>query len=495
MVVARGAWREHIPRQLAVVSACCLGMLVLVGITPIKADSAPRHVRTTFREHRLVANGAHPASRGAAGATVTTTTTPAGLDSFQVGYDYTQNSHLPSFAGGDPTAVASAKSLLTSMATFQNAFLMGWGTDDPEPYPGTFAWSSLDSSVEVMGSTVPASRRMITLASAPGWMKVGGASQEWNMNAAVDPSHFQDFANLAADVAQRYDGTHIGANGQLLPRVDYFDVWNELKGFWTSSGDTWNYQSYTEMYNDVYKAIKAVRPDALVGGPYAPVGAATAADIADPSSIQGAFGVVDQRSLDVITYWLQHKVGAQFMSMAGGPASTAESPFASGQYFVAVAHWLRGLNSQTYPGASTLPIIWAEFYPGLSSATGVATGREAVAVDVSTAIEAGVAGVNYMLVWEMEGDASPTLGEGVWTDAAKPLGGRPTALYGALADLSAFFPPGTPLYCAIATGPVSAIASRNVVLLVSESRGPLTVRVNQTRVHLDPYEVTVVPST
>ena len=262
-------------------------MLVLVGITPIKADSAPRHVRTTFREHRLVANGAHPASRGAAGATVTTTTTPAGLDSFQVGYDYTQNSHLPSFAGGDPTAVASAKSLLTSMATFQNAFLMGWGTDDPEPYPGTFAWSSLDSSVEVMGSTVLASRRMITLASAPGWMKVGGASQEWNMNAAVDPSHFQDFANLAADVAQRYDGTHIGANGQLLPRVDYFDVWNELKGFWTSSGDTWNYQSYTEMYNDVYKAIKAVRPDALVGGPYAPVGAATAADIADPSSIRG----------------------------------------------------------------------------------------------------------------------------------------------------------------------------------------------------------------
>ena len=165
------------------------------------------------------------------GATVTTTTTLIGYANFQVGYDYTQKSHLPSDAGEDPAAVASAKNLLTSMDTFQNVALMGWGSDDPEPSPGVFSWDSLDSGVEVMGSTVPVSQRMITLATAPGWMKVGGASQEWNMEAAVDPSHFADFANLAADVAQRYDGSHIGSNGQPLPKVDYFDVWNELKGF------------------------------------------------------------------------------------------------------------------------------------------------------------------------------------------------------------------------------------------------------------------------
>jgi len=85
--------------------------------------------------------------------------------------------------------VASANSLLTSMGAFRNAALMGCGSEDPEPSPGTFAWDSRGSSVEVMDSTVPASQRMITLASAPGWMKVGGASQEWNMNAAVDASH------------------------------------------------------------------------------------------------------------------------------------------------------------------------------------------------------------------------------------------------------------------------------------------------------------------
>jgi hypothetical protein len=52
------------------------------------------------------------------------------------------------------------------------------------------------------------------------------------------PSHSEDFANLAADVALRYDGTRTGTYGQLLPKVDYFDVWNELKGFWNSSGNT-----------------------------------------------------------------------------------------------------------------------------------------------------------------------------------------------------------------------------------------------------------------
>ena len=143
-----------------------------------------------------------------------------------------------------------------------------------------------------------------------------------------------------------------------MPKVDYFDVWNEMKGFWNSPANTWNYQAYTDMYNDVYQAIMAVRPDARIGGPYAPVGAGTAASVPEHSSISGGFGVVDQRSLDVLTYWLQHKVGAQFISMAGGPAATPESAFASSQYFVAVTNWLRSLSNKTYPGADTLPLVW-----------------------------------------------------------------------------------------------------------------------------------------
>jgi hypothetical protein len=425
-------------------------------------------------------------------ASVTTSGDVEGTADFDVGYTYTQQSHLAQ--GGQPSAVASAKHLLSSMGTFQNASLMGWGTPDPEPFPGTYRWGSLDSRIEVMADTVPASKRMITLCTAPGWMKIGGSSQEWNMESAVGPSHYEDFAHLAAEVAERYDGRHRSSDGTLLPKVDFFDVWNEMKGFWDTATTSWNAQAYTTLYNDVYAAIKVVRPDAEVGGPYAPLDARDPSTTVISSPVHGSFGDVDQRDLDVITYWLAHKTGAQFVSMDGGPSSTDESGFAAGQYFVAVAYWLRTLDSADYPGANSLPIVWAEFYPGIDSTSGVATGQEAVAVDVSNIVEAGHAGVNYLLIWEMEGNAegtSPSTGESVWTDTAGSRGGQPTALYAALVDLAHAFPPRTALYRSTIKGPVTALAGTNGVLVVSESSHDLVVTVNGTKMTLGPYAVTV----
>jgi hypothetical protein len=501
---------RHAPRRVAViVSVCVLSvMAAAIGLTTPAGAAARAHHHARLDHATSAAAKQHAAKKHkvkkskapaatTAGAVVKTSSKLVGIANFQVGDDYTQNSHLPADVGGNPKAVASAKSLLTSMDTFQNVALMGWGSDDPEPSPGVYNLASLDSEVDVMGATVPASQRMITLCSAPGWMKVGGVSQEWNMEAAVAPSHFQDFAKLAALVSERYDGKHRNANGQLLPKVDYFDVWNEMKGFWNSSANTWDYQNYTTMYNDVYRAIKAVRPDALIGGPYAPVGASTAATTSHPSSVRGTFGVVDQRALNVLAYWLQHKVGGQFVSMDGGPAVTDENGFASGGYFSAVVKWLRGLSNTTYPGAKTLPLMWAEFYPGLDSTTGLALGQHAVAIDMSNIMQAGNAGVSHMLLWEMEGGPSSTglfAGESVWTDTADAGGGRPTSLYVALHDLHSAFPPGTAVYATAAAGPVSALANKSGVLLVSHSPGAMTVAVNQTRVRMAPYGVTVVRS-
>ena len=499
------------PRRLTVIVTTICAVAAMAGAVgsspPANAASASHQARlkhhanagtvtTRAAKPHKTKGGKHPRSK-AAQAVVMTSSRRVGIANFQVGDDYTQTSHLPADAGGNAKAVASAKRLLTSMDTFQNVALMGWGSDDPEPSPGDYDFASLDSEVDVMGATVPATQRMITLCTAPGWMKVGGASQEWSMEAAVAPAHFQNFAKLAAAVAARYDGEHRGANGQLLPKVDYFDVWNEMKGFWNTATNTWDYQGYTTMYNDVYRAIKAVRPDALIGGPYAPLGASTAATTSHPSSVKGAFGVVDQRALNVVAYWLQHKVGAQFVSVDGGPAVTDESGFASGQYFSAVVRWLRGLNNSTYPGARTLPIMWAEFYPGLDSVSGLALGQQAVAIDLSNIIQAGTAGVSHMLLWEMEGGPSTSglfAGESVWTDTAKSGGGQPTALYVALHDLYAAFPPGTVVYSAALAGPITALANKNYVLLVSHSPGAMTVDVDRARVHLPPFGVTVVYS-
>ena len=174
---------------------------------------------------------------------------------------------------------------------------------------------------------------MISLCCSPTWMFDAGwvGRTDWNrLETAPLPSHFADYANLAKQVALRY------------PDVQYFQVWNELKGFWNDSLNRWDYEGYTALYNMVYDAIKSVRPTAKIGGPYIGV------------------DMGDKRTLDVISYWLAHKHGADFIVLDGGyDTQNAVDDFTDAHYFIQVARWLR---HQPH-GGSTLPFGWAEWYP------------------------------------------------------------------------------------------------------------------------------------
>src|SRR5690242_6337815 len=142
-------------------------------------------------------------------------------------------------------AVASAKTLMQASLTYQNQQIMGWGVGDPEPSPGVYNWDDLDERVQLMRNTK--AQMVLTLCCAPGWMRPEGYQDDWqNLEAAPAPSHVQDFANLAVQVALRY------------PDVKYFQVWNELKGMWSTSPDAtpgigdlnrWDYERYTTLYN------------------------------------------------------------------------------------------------------------------------------------------------------------------------------------------------------------------------------------------------------
>lgn len=430
-------------------------------------------------------------SAASADASVVTSTKAAAKVGFEIGFDHTQTSHLASDAGGDPAAVKSAKTLLTALNAPQNVHIMGFGAGNPSPSKGKYSWASLDSRIRVMGDTVPEAQRMITLCTAPGWMK---GTDDWNMEAAVQPAHFADFAALSAEVAKRYDGQHNDSAGKKLPKVSYFDVWNEMKGFWNNKANRWDYEGYTKMYNAVYTAIKQVRPDAKIGGPYPSFGPSPY----NPSNVKGAYGIIDQRSLDVITYWLRNKKGADFISMDGGPQTDHKTGalktdgFSAGQMFADLATWVRKLDNTKYPGARTLPIIWAEFYPGKSSATG----QKAVAITIDNAIKAGLAGVNDIYIWEPEGNAqgnSPYTGKAVWTDTAKSGGGKATSFYAALKTMRNNFPVGTQLYSASVKGNITALAGKDKVLLVSRSASTLRVSVNGALVSLSPYAIVIVP--
>ena len=183
----------------------------------------------------------------------TTTRRTIPTDRLVVGWTHTQYSIDP-----DNSAAANdaAIDILRDLAPVQNQHIMGFGALNPEPSKGVYDWASLDYRMDAIrrSGAIP----VITLCCAPDWMKGGkSGSTDWSrIEAAPLPAFFDDFANLSAEVAKRY------------PDVDYFLVWNELKGFFDNAQNRWQYELYVELYNKVYAAVKKVRPTAKIGGPY-----------------------------------------------------------------------------------------------------------------------------------------------------------------------------------------------------------------------------------
>jgi len=334
------------------------------------------------------------------------------LPQLAVGVTHTQAS-----IDGTGAAAASAEALLGSTpGTLQNQHIMGWGARNPEPSPGVFDWTDLDRRVALMRRT--SGTPVITLCCSPDWMKGGAAgTTNWNaLTVAPQVAHFDDFAELTRQVALRY------------PDVLHFQVWNEMKGFWDSSRNRWRYEDYTTLYNKVYVALKSVNPAIKVGGPYVHVQSWAPGANYYASTLSGPWGVVDRRDLDVITYWLANKVGADFITVDGGVlAKTSSTTTAmlvpevdATAKLEAVTTWIRQRTN--------LPVWWAELYavpysnPNLLSA-----------VDQATALTAAVAhlqaaGASAALFWEPEAKVGSTL-PGLWSSTTILGGGLPSLLY------------------------------------------------------------------
>ncbi|NIH80152.1 hypothetical protein [Amycolatopsis viridis] len=242
----------------------------------------------------------------------------------------------------------SGEQILGATPMLQNQHIMGFGVGNPEPAPGRYDWSRLDERMDLIERT--GGTPVITLCCAPDWMK-GGAigTTNWdNLAAAPLRAHFADFARLSAQVAQRY------------PQVQYFQVWNELKGFWNAARDNWDVAAYTDLYNQVYDAVKRVRPDARIGGPYVVLTSWSAPAATDhPSQLRGPYGVVDQRSLDVVSYWNEHKHGGDFVALDASTGTRDKglitTPDKASQIYADATRWARGVTG--------LPVWWSEFYP------------------------------------------------------------------------------------------------------------------------------------
>jgi hypothetical protein len=312
----------------------------------------------------------------------------------------------------DPgTAVSRIIEVLDAVAPVHNQHLMGWGALNPEPSPDDFDFASLDERIDMI--TELGAEPMLTLCCAPDWMKGGEAgTTDWSrIEEAPTPDHFDDFARLAQRAAERY------------PQVRRFNVWNELKGFYDADRNDWDAAGYTDLYNRVYEAVKEVRPDALIGGPYVVFDSwSSPSATSNPSAVRGPWGVLDQRSLDVMDYWLEHAVGADFIAVDARTATRdrglTTTDFEAVGKLSAVTEWVRS--------RSDLPIWWVEMYADTDNSTSSADPRRA-AVMAEAFVTVAQAGASAALLWQPQA-GKDFRSAALFTASSSRGGGRPLPL-------------------------------------------------------------------
>jgi hypothetical protein len=292
--------------------------------------------------------------------------------------------------------------------------------------------------------------------------------------------------------------------------VRYFQVWNELKGYYDPVTNAYDDSTspghpnkpdathgYTYMYNMVYDRLMRVadslgiaRGDVRVGGPYVVMDTWSSANQSNPSTITKPYGTFDQRPLDVVMYWLQHKAGAGFISVDCDTSNKdgVDIAYASvaSEKFADVVQWIRSLDATQYPGAATLPIWLAEWYA--NPYTDWANHDHSNAIKTVAMMDFLKAGGAVALAWG--GEADGRTGAGLWTDTVAG-GGKALPFYSSYQDFKRYFAPGTPLYQPTVTpaGLLDTVASASEVMVVNMTPNRVVASIDGTVVTLAPYQV------
>ncbi len=441
---------------------------------------------------------------------------------FSTGMTYSDAS-LDAGASGDATAIYNADALIAGSMDLQNTHIMGWGMPDPWPdpsTPGPTDWTALDGrmqSIVAMGGTP-----VITLDEAPWWMKgqlqadgstkLLTADDEWNgtlpYSSRILDDKMSSWLQLVQAVAERY---------MVAPyNVRDFQVWNELKGYYDPAQNDWDMDTsagdpaqpvarhgYTYMYNQVYKVLMRTAtalgiPDGsiMVGGPYIFLDHwEKPSQESNPSKLVEPYGTIDQRDLDVVQYWLQHKIGAGFITLDSstenrGTGRVIPDPFTASDIYADMVTWVRSLDNSKYPGAATLPIWFAEWY--------ASPHMDNTSADYDDAVKAYAmikfleAGGSTALIWSTSGDNWAD--KGVWTSTQYVGGGQPEPWYYTLKAFKDDFAPGTKIVKSVVSAPtqLEVMASAQQVMLVNKTAQTLTVSINGKIESLNPYAVRIV---
>ncbi|MFR0353616.1 GH39 family glycosyl hydrolase [Streptomyces sediminimaris] len=413
-----------------------------------------------------------------------TPVTPPGADRPEVGWGFTHTQY--SADEGDPAATDRVERLISGAGGLpQDQAIMGWGADNPEPVKGRYDFGAMDRRIDFIRRS--GGTPVVTLCCSPDWMKGGRAgvdNTDWSRSAletAPEPDHYADFAALAATVAKRY------------PDVRHFIVWNEFKGFWNDAKGRWDYEGYTKLYNLVYRALKKVDKNIMVGGPYLVM------DSVDPrageasATFKGPWGAMDQRVLDAFEYWNRHKAGADFVVVDGSSYTNDDEmlpdEFAATDKFTAVGRWVRRRTGG-------LPLWWAEYYVEPADGKGGRKGwseNRRVAVQAAGMIAMVRGGASSGFYWNPEDEKGDGCAGCLWTPTGGSDGGRELPMFGLVSRFHRAFPPGT-TYTTVSVAAddvpnVRVLATDRTVLVVNTLGRPISAKVDGRRFGMRAYEV------
>jgi len=467
-----------------------------------------------------------------------------GVSQFVLGMTHIDSSLIWADAG----SMAAGQNVIAQSTSFQNTHLMAWGVKDPWPdpsQPGPTEWDDLDRRIELTLAT--GGTPIITLAEAPWWMKgqrqadgttklIPTADGDYDVYTYATPvTDFRGFNYPAgyvspSPIAARVLDSQMNKWLLLVQRtaerymappynVRYFQVWNELKGYYNPGANRWDhttsagntngynaYHGYTYMYNQVYQRLRQVATNLgiplnqiKIGGPYVPL--KTWADpraggyaTTEPLLMNRPYGIYDQRDVDAIKYWLQNKTGAQFIVWDGGTKNreglNLVNPYAASEKFWDTVKWLRSLNPATYPGADTLPIAYGEWY---AFPYDTLDQHQHASVKTFAAMRYLQAGGWLALMWGGEERDNPHLNTSLYTETDPPGGGQGLAWADAARMLKDHFGPGTLLLATSQSGTnIGVLASPLKTMLVNKTNQTLVVAVNGVHVTLNPYRVMLI---
>jgi hypothetical protein len=144
------------------------------------------------------------------------------------------------------------------------------GFDPADPRSPGYTWKNLDATVRT--ASAHGLEVLLTVQRAPAWAEGPGRPTDIKPGAwKPDAGAYGAFAHA---LAERYNGSFPDplSRGSSLPRVSYFDAWNEpnLVNFLapqvTSSGKLVGPTMYRKLLNRFYAGVKAAQPGATVLG-------------------------------------------------------------------------------------------------------------------------------------------------------------------------------------------------------------------------------------